>query len=327
MVRFLAKVILTLEPTLKRETFHDEIRGITAHHRGNLLQMIGVDPIIFRTNSSKGEVDLQIWVTTITGNALNRSILPIYFIGARKYLFVCFTKNSVNFVREMLDIAQDKINALYEFMILMPKGYDKRGYSRIKTKFRKLFAEKHLEKFSFHQWDSSNELAQLLSTIVEDIVVNIPTAIGSAPIGYSIDNIEKFVKDQGFKVNTNHEVVMEIDEIIFRVDLKRNFVFAEVSSCLNCPHECKVRKKLCIEIADKGFTTGDGFGDLRILSVLYAINDRSIMAIKGNKPQEDIKNQLKELRADYKRICKFKGVKIENSKTVEKTSKPSKKDN
>ena len=125
MVRFLAKVILTLEPTITKDKFHESIREISAHHKSNLLNMIGVDPIVFRTESSQGEVDLQIWVTTITGSPLNRLVLPFYYVGARKYIFMCGSKNSVNFVAETLDLVKDKINALYEIVILCPTNGDK----------------------------------------------------------------------------------------------------------------------------------------------------------------------------------------------------------
>ncbi len=313
MVRFLAKVILTLEPTISQEKFHDDLREITAHHRGNLLHMIGVDPLVFRSTTTKGEVDLQIWVTTITNSNLNRLILPFYFVGARKYLFVCLTKNSVNFVRELIELAEEKLNALYEFIILTPTDFEKKAYSRLKTAFRKLFAEKKLSKFSFHQWQSSTDLLDLFKSIVEDIVLTMPQQIGYVPIGFDLETVKKIIMDQGFEINSNDEVITKIDDIIFRVDLKSNFVFAEMIDCLNCPEKCVVSKKLCIEISNKGFSTMKGLGDLRIISVLLAIKDGSILAIKGGKPHEDITFQLNELREEYRKKCKFKGVKIKKT--------------
>ncbi|MBN1329940.1 MAG: hypothetical protein JXA54_10750 [Candidatus Heimdallarchaeota archaeon] len=322
MVRFLAKVILTLEPTLTRDKFHDDLREISAHHRGNLLQMIGVDPLVFRSNTSQGEVDLQIWVTTVNNNNLNRLILPFYFVGARKYIFVCLTINSVNFVRELIELAEDKLNALYEFIILTPKDFEKKAYSKLKTGFRKLFVEKKLESFSFHQWHSSEDLMSLFKSIVEDIVQTMPQQIGYLPIGFDLETVKKIIIDQGFEINSKNEVVTKIDDIIFRVDLKNNFVFAEMTDCLNCLENCVVSKKLCIEISNKGFSTMKGLGDLRIISVLLAIKDGSILTIKGGKPHEDIAVQLNELRDEYKKKCKFMGIKIKEKETGMKKSSP-----
>ena len=322
LVRFLAKIILTLEPTLTREKFHDDLREITAHHRGNLLHMIGVDPLVFRSNTPQGDVDLQIWVTTINNNNLNRLILPFYFVGARKYLFVCLTKNSINFVREIIDLAEDKLNALYEFIILTPIDFEKKAYTKLKTSFRKLFAEKKLSRFAFHQWNSSEDLMNLFKSIVEDIVQTMPQQIGYIPIGFDIETVKKIIANQGFEINSKNEVITKIDDIIFRVDLKSNFVFAEMSDCFNCPENCIVSKRLCIEISNKGFSTMKGLGDLRIISVLLAIKDGSILTIKGGKPHEDIAVQLNELRDEYKKKCKFMGIKIKDKETGLKDPSP-----
>ena len=304
MVRFLAKVILTLEPTITKDKFHESIREISAHHKSNLLNMIGVDPIVFRTQSSQGEVDLQIWVTTITGSPLNRLVLPFYYVGARKYIFMCGSKNSVNFVAETLNLVKDKINALYEIVILCPSNGDKKYYSRMKTKFRKMFAENNLENYSFHNWSKPDDLAAIFTDVVEDIVVNMPRDTGYVPIGFDLSTIESIAKQQGFIVSPNHEVLARHDDIIFRINLQKNAVYAEMSDCPNCMKECKVTKRLCIEIADKGFSTMKGLGDLRIISILLAIKDGTIMTIKGSKPQEDISAQIAHLREIFEKKCK-----------------------
>jgi hypothetical protein len=43
-----------------------------------------------------------------------------------------------------------------------------------------------------------------------------------------------------------------------------------------------------------------------MLSVLSAIDDKSILNLKGTKPQEDIKAQLTLLRKTFERNCKKK---------------------
>ncbi len=306
MVRFLAKVILTLEPTIAKDKFHESIREITAHHKGNLLNMIGVDPIVFRTESSQGDVDLQIWVTTITGSPLNRLVLPFYYVGARKYIFMCGSKNSVNFVSDALQLVKDKINALYEIMILCPTNGDKKTHSRLKTKFRKLFADNNLENFSFHNWSEPNDLAAIFKDVVEDIVVNMPQDVGYVPVGFDLSTVENIARQQGFEVTDNHEVLAKLDDILFRINLQKNIVYAEKSDCTNCPKECKVSKKLCIEIADKGFSTMKGLGDLRMVSILLAIKDGTILTIKGEKPQEDMEAQIAHLRETFEKTCKNK---------------------
>lgn len=306
MVRFLTKVMLVLEPTILKDQYHEHLREITAHHKGNLLQLIGVDPIVFRTNTSRGEVDLQIWVTTVTGTPLNRVILPFYFVGARKYIFMCGSKNAHNFVKNTLEIVQDKINAVYEIVILTPKIENKKAYSQMKTKFRKVFREKYLENFSFHQWENPDDIASLLRELVEDIVVNIQRTATYIPIGFDLETVEDIAKKQGFEVNEKHEVIFKLEDIIFRVNLQNNDVHAEMSDCPDCPEKCKAIKKLCIEVANDGFATLRGLGDLRILSILFAIKDGSVLKIKGTKPQEDVSQQLKLLRKTFAKNCKKK---------------------
>jgi len=301
--RFLTKVILALEPTITQDKLHEEVREITAHHKKNFLNMIGVDPVVFRSKSSRGEVDLQIWITTITGSFFNQLVLPFYFVGARKYLFICETKNSVHFVREVLELVDDKINALHEIMILTPENGKIKEYSKLKTRFRKLFNDKKLNNFSFYRWKTKGELADILKKIVEDIVINMDRLIGYVPIGFDLETVEKIAKRQGFDVSETHQVQKQIDDVIFRVDLQNNTVFAEIAACRDCSENCKAEKKLCVEIADKGFTTLKGLGDLRMLSVLSAINDKSILTLKGNKPQEDIEAQLILLRKIYEKNC------------------------
>lgn len=304
MARFLTKVILTLEPTITKDKFHDNIREISTHHKSNLLNMIGVDPLVFRTDSSHGEVDLQIWVTTITDNPLNRFILPFYYVGARKYIFMCGSKNSVNFVAETLDLVKDKINALHEIVILYPTKVDKKTSSRLTTKFRKMFAEHNLENFSFHNWLNPDDLITIFNDIVEDIVVSIPRDVGYVPVGFDLSTVENIAKQQGFIVSSNHEVLAKHEDILFRLDLQKNIVYIELSDCSNCKNECKVSKKLCIEIADKGFSNINGLGDLRIISILLAIKDGTIMTIKGGKPQEDVSAQIARLRKLFEETCK-----------------------
>lgn len=306
MVRFLTKVMLTLEPTIMKDHYHETLREITAHHKGNLLQLIGVDPIVFRTDTTRGEVDLQIWVTTVTGTPLNRVILPFYFVGARKYIFMCSSKNAHNFVNDALEITQDKLNAAYEIVILTPKIDDNKAYSRMKTKFRKIFRDKHLENFSFHQWVNQNDISTLLANLVEDIVVNMPRAIPYIPIGFDLNTVEDIAKKQGFKVNEKHEVLFRRNDIVFRVNLQNNDIHAEITDCTDCEEKCKAVKKLCIEVANKGYATLKGLGDLRILSILFAIKDGSIMSIKGSKPQEDVTQQIRILRKTFAKKCKKK---------------------
>lgn len=306
MPRFLTKVILALEPTITKDKLHEEIREITAHHKKNFMSMIGVDPVVFRSTSSRGEVDLQIWITTITGSLFNQLVLPFYFVGARKYIFMCETKNSVHFVREVLDIVDDKINALHEIMILTPENGKIKEYSKLKTRFRKLFSDKNLNNFSFYKWKSKNELTDILKNVIENIVVNMNRLTGYIPVGFDLETVEKIAKRQGFEISDSHQVLKQIDDVIFRVDLHNNLVFAEIADCKDCPEDCKAEKKLCVEIANKGFTTLKGLGDLRMLSVLSAIDDKSILNLKGSKPQEDIQAQLTLLRKTYERNCKKK---------------------
>ncbi len=304
MPRFVAKVILVLEPSIKKEHFHQVLREVSAHNKSNLLEMLGVDPVIFRSNTSEGSVDLQVWVTTFTGASLNRIIMPFYFVGARKYIFICHTKNSANFVKSMFDMVDEKINALNEIIILAPKKGKSVRLNVLKAEMEKVFRERNLSNYSFKQWGDNSELITFFDDLAEDLVTNRPEHTGYMPVGFNIKTVEDIVQKQGYLVNHNHEVLIAKRDVTFRVNLERNIVFAEMSGCADCEHGCTVAKKLCIEIGNKGFSTLPGLGDLRILSVIFAIEDESIFTIKGRKPDEDIKNQLRELRITYKKKCK-----------------------
>lgn len=303
MARFLAKVIITLESGMMKEAFHQALREISAHNRSNLLDMIGVDPVIFRTETDASSVDLQIWITTITGSMLNRLVVPLYYAGARKYLFMCSSKNAANFINGAIDLASQKFNALNEIIILTPKKGAEIKQSKLKHDITRLFEEKTLANFSFFQWNTPNDLVGLFERIVNDLITTSPQEVGFAPIGFDLTIVEKIVKKQGFKVNQKHEVIIPKNKYIFKINLETNDVYAEMSKCYNCDEECKVSKKLCIQISDKGFANIAGLGDLRMLSILFAIDDESIFKIKGRKSQEDISNQLKELRKMFKKKC------------------------
>ncbi|HUU78810.1 MAG TPA: hypothetical protein VMX55_10720 [candidate division Zixibacteria bacterium] len=303
MARFLAKVVLALEPGLLKDDFHQALREISAHNKNNLLQMIGVDPIVYRTETSVGMVDLQIWVTSITGFQLNRMILPFYFTGARKYIFMCSTKNSVNFVAEAIDLTSDQINALNEVVILTPVDKLEIKPTKLKRDFERFFREKSLNFFSFKQWKNSQDLAEIFDGIVNDLVTAHPESFGFAPLGFELDIVEEIVRKQGFEINEAHEILMPQDDIILRVNLQKNTVFAEMIDCIDCEKNCKATKKLCVVVSDKGFANISGLGDLRILSIIFAIRDGSFMNLKGTKPHEDISNQLNELRQLFKKKC------------------------
>ncbi|MFW9922166.1 MAG: hypothetical protein ACFFDW_02640 [Candidatus Thorarchaeota archaeon] len=310
MPRFLAKSLLTLEPGLKKDEFHQALREISAHNKSNLLEMIGVDPVIFRSETEAGTVDLQVWITTLPSSSMNRAVMPFYFTGARKYLFMCSTQNAVNFVSEVIELASDQMNALNEIVILFPtKGLDFK-YSKVKKEFEAFFKSKLLKNYSFHRWESSANLAKLFEEIIDNLVRTIPEEMGFAPVGFDLQIVEEMVRRHGYAVNENHEVVIIKDGIVFRIDLHRNTVFVELTDCFECDQECKVTKKLCILVADKGFANISGLGDLRILSILYAIEDGTIFHLKGEKPNEDINFQLNDLKQQFAKKC----PKIENKK-------------
>ena len=304
MPRYIAKVILVIEPSFKLDFFHQILREISAHNKGNLLEMIGVDPVIFRTDTSAGSVDLQIWITTITDDSLNRIIMPYYFIGARKYIFICHTKNSANFLETVIDLTNEQLNALNQIIVLSPRKGKSIRLNTLKSALQKLFQEKSLNNYTFKQWGDKNELITLFEGIAENLVIDRSEHVGYMPIGFNLATVEKIVREQGYEINQSHEVLVTKRDVTFRVNIEKNIVFAEMSGCADCEYGCTVSKKLCIEIGNRGFSTLTGLGDLRILSVIFAIEDESIFEIKGRQADEDIENQLRELRRKYKKTCK-----------------------
>ena len=288
---------------MMKDHFHQSLREISAHNKSNLLEMIGVDPVIFRTETSVGNVDLQIWITTITGTALNQMVVPFYFSGARKYLFMCSSKNATNFIMDTINLTSEHLNALNEIIIVTPKKGSEVKLSKLKRDIKPLLEEKFLRNFSFFQWEKPSDLADLFDRMVNDLVATSPHAIGYAPIGFDLEVVEKIARRQGFEVNDKHEVIIHKDKYVFKINFERNDVYAEMSDCYNCEHECKVSKKLCILISDRGFANIAGLGDLRMLSILFAIDDDSLFKLKGKKPSEDISSQLKELRQTFKKKC------------------------
>ena len=137
-----------------------------------------------------------------------------------------------------------------------------------------------------------------------NLIESISETTGFAPIGFNLGTVEEMIKRQGYKVNENHEVMIPKRDYIFRIDLKKNAVYTEMNDCHTCEENCKISKKMCIVISDKGFANISGLGDLRVLSIIFAIEDESIFNIKGQRPKEDISYQLKELRDNFKKKCK-----------------------
>ena len=263
--------------------------------------MIGVDPVVFRTQTAIGPVDLQIWITALSGSAINRLVLPFYYAGARKYLFMCSTKHSVKFVSDIIDLVLDHLNALNEIIIILPsKGLEVK-YSQLKKEFEVYFKSKTLRNFSFKRWTTPSDLATLFEGMTNDLALTFPQEVGFAPIGFEIEIVEDIIKQQGFDVQ-NHEVVVPKGDIYFRVNLEKNTVHVEM---IDDESSCKVSKKLCIIIADKGYANMNGLGDLRLLSILYAINDESIFSIKGQSKTEDVSYQIDQLRKSFEE-CKEK---------------------
>ena len=303
MARFLAKVLLALEPSIYKDDYHEALREISAHNRNNLLDMIGVDPIVYRTESDAGTIDLQIWITTITGSNLNRMILPFYYTGARKYIFMCSTMNAYNFVTDLIDLTSDQLNALNEIVILTKTHNRDLKVTKLRRDLENYFQEKSLENYSFFKWTNQHDLQRLFDRIVDNLIANISEATGFAPIGFNLGTVEEMIQRQGYEINENHEVIIQKRDYVFRVDLKKNAVYAEMKNCYTCEKECRVSKKLCIVISDKGFANISGLGDLRVLSIIFAIEDESIFNIKGQRPKEDISFQLKELKEMYKKKC------------------------
>jgi len=72
---------------------------------------------------------------------------------------------------------------------------------------RKVFRDKNLENYSFHQWTYPTDISTLLTELVEDIVVNMPRVTPYIPIGFDLKTVEDIAKKQGFEVNEKHEVL------------------------------------------------------------------------------------------------------------------------
>lgn len=307
MARFLAKVVLTLEPTDLQTKFHKAVREVTSHHLSNLMQIIGIDPVVFKTQTPEGEMNLQIWITSFN-NIIHRMIMPNYYLGARKYLFMCEGKaRSVDFVREIIELTMDKLNALYEFIILVPPFKSKQARTRLKNKFQKLFTELNIKHFSLREWREPEDLMELFIDCAREIVLEKPTT-EYLPVGFNLETTEEIVRKIGFTINERHEVIETLNGIRFRVNLEKNKVLAEI---IDPEDGCKVSKELCIVVADRGYASITGLGDLRLISVLLAIKDKSILQLKGSRPQEDIRQQLQDLRKKFKNECKKKKQKKE----------------
>jgi len=304
MTRFLAKMVLTIEPTDSYQQAHTAVRAITSHHNSNLIQVLGIDPVVFKTTTTQGEIDLQIWITALS--RINRLILPNYFIGARKYLFMCEgNTDSISFVREIIDLAADKLNAAYEFVILLRPIKEKKELAEIERTFSQLFTELNIENYSIRQWQEPKGLRNLFETMAEEIVQQEPYG-EFVPVGFDLKTTEAIVRKIGFEINENHEVIEFINDIRFRVNLKKNTIVTELEA-----EGCIVRKNLCIVVADRGYSSIAGLGDLRLISVLLAIRDKSILQLKGSRRQEDVKYQLEELQKKFKEKCKKKRQKKE----------------
>ena len=153
-------MIITLESGIMKDVFHQALREISAHNKSNLLEMIGVDPVVCRTKTDSSSVDLQIWITTITGSMLNQLVVPLYYTGARKYLFMCSSKNAVNFVMNLFQprsLIADEVglgktieaillyqeyklrNIVKRIIIIVPSGLVFQWHEELLSKFNEQF--------------------------------------------------------------------------------------------------------------------------------------------------------------------------------------------
>jgi hypothetical protein len=298
--------MMLLEPGIMKDELHETMRNISVHNKNNLLDMIGVDPVIIRTETRYGTVDLQIWITTLSSSGLKRYIMPFYFIGSRKYLFMCYSNNCKHFISEIIDITSSKLNALNEVIVLFHRNGEALQTEKIKEKLGAFFQKKGFCSYSFVEWAGKNDLSTFFNDVASNLMDDLTDQHGFRPVGFDPESVQSIIQQQGFEISPEHEVIITKEDITFRVDLLRNIVFAEKSDCTDCKEKCKVTKKLCIEIADEGYSNISGLGDLRVISVLFAIEDGSIFTIKGRTKNEDLAVQMNEWRKQWKKKWKKK---------------------
>jgi hypothetical protein len=306
VARYITKIILALEPGNSVPEIHQTIREITFNNAINLLPILGVDPVIYRNSHTNGIVDLQLWVTTLINEDINNHVLPLYFVGAKKYLFFCHSAKAVKFIDTIMTLTSEHFNALNELVIIFQQQGNAIDFEEVKESLIDFFDEKLISNYSFHYYSSRIDLENLFNQIINEVSQQSSIHASFAPIGFNVEVIERIAKKMGFETSNEHQISLVSRDIHFIVDIAKNTVIAEMKHCRTCPLDCKVKKKLCIEVAKTGYTTVNGLGDLRLISVLLAIKDESIFTLKGDTREEDLTVQLTKLRKDYLKKCKNK---------------------
>lgn len=248
----------------------------------------------YLTTDSFGRILLACWVVGV--NDQNELIYPSAARGARKYLLMCPNADSADFIHDILENNRDYFNCNREFILLIPKKTSPELTLDQRVKLESTLFFFGVENSSIIVWEEREELEELFENLIEDMIQeNRQFGTLQRPSEVDVNLIKKVVREMGFQVKAN-EITQQLDNLFFRVNIKTGQIFVEPESCKECQKSCPVNKKLCIIVDDYGYSNVPNLVNLRLVAVLMAIRDGSILNLEGSENyREDLEYQIEKI--------------------------------
>lgn len=302
---------------LNKETMDEEYRLLKslssyAFFSNRELRQISIriDLMTYHVSTSLGNVCLAWWVQPIkTEQDILLSITPK---GAIKYLFMCYDLDSLNLLKKILKFNIKHFNMNTEFIILLSKNACQELTKKQEKNLTYLFDLFDIKKYSVEFWESSADIESIFKKIIRGILSSFISIDYDLEVRSIFDTYDLVTLTQklGFKPKDN-QIVEIFDDLLFTVNLKSGTVTVEPTFCQDCELTCPVHKSLCIVVDERGYSNLPLlYHNLRILSILCAIRDSTIMELKGEKSQkEDVRYQIGKIVKDCE-DCRKRRIQI-----------------
>ncbi|MBD3192588.1 MAG: hypothetical protein GF308_18250 [Candidatus Heimdallarchaeota archaeon] len=308
--RFQFKINIFL---LNKKTMEEEYRvlkSISSHDffpERELSEIpIGLDFTTYYASTTVGEVCLVFWIRPIkTEKDILISITPK---GALKYLLMCYDLSSLSLLKKFLKQNIKSFNKKAEFIILLSKNACQELTQEEKEYIDYIFAFFKIKKYSVEFWESSSDLETFFNKLIKNILSSF-ISIENIEVRSIFDTCDLVALTQKLGFKPKDDKIVEIyDDLVFTINLKRGVVEVEPTFCQACKLPCSVSKKLCIVVNARGYSNLPLlYNNLRILSILSAIREGTIMDLKGvSSEREDIRYQIEKIVENCKNCEKRK---------------------
>jgi len=274
----------------------------------NCLNTIGMYPLISRMDTPLGKLCMSIWI--ISTHERFSQFRMAYYSGASHSIILCKNKEEMNSIRDLYLATPSGVPVT--ILTIGKKG------TNITESLPDDFPVEEINRSIFIKNISSIDK---LTSVFNDVGLKIsqdilsgeyqtfsPQLIKDSNI-YKLYNKRSFEKVQdligrlGYTLDTDGLVTITKNDFVFEIDFYRNQVKANIAECMSCDKRCKHYRKLCVVEEDQGYSNFVHFDNLRALAILYSIHEGDFTQLSGEKPREDIQNQLYRLQSLYEVNC------------------------